>query len=150
MRIENRTYYIANDGSEWKTEEEALLRDSMFSRVENIMASLKPVPKDGNFEGYVQQYPSTIEEVKRRLLLVVLDSSWLAKDIRSCMAEKGWSQEEFTRNVHAAWFCRMLDGTRCPLSNAYYRLYRIDDQGREWNQPYFALNPGKGVQECIG
>lgn len=36
-----------------------------------------------------------------------------------------------------------------PIGSLLYRAYCIDSKDREWGQPYFALNEGKGEMKAI-
>jgi hypothetical protein len=60
--------------------------------------------------------------------------------------KKGQTDAELIA-CHPSWFCRMLDGGHAPLDRAYNRLCCIDEQNREWNQPYFAMNPPADARE---
>jgi hypothetical protein len=53
--------------------------------------------------------------------------------------------------VHSSYVGRLLGdyGIR-PLENAWYRFSCVDKQYREWGQPYFATNPDKGTNVCVG
>lgn len=48
------------------------------------------------------------------------------------------------------WIGRYFDdgGHNC-LYEAWSRLRCIDEKGREWGQPYYALNPEKGEQKSL-
>ncbi len=45
---------------------------------------------------------------------------------------------------------RFIDDSDCtPLKSAWWRLQCIDDKYREFNQPFYALNPDKAVMKEI-
>ena len=52
-----------------------------------------------------------------------------------------------TSQTHVSYIVRILGDLNSPLQKCYQRLYCINMvNGREWGQPYFALNPEKGKQ----
>lgn len=144
------TKYRSEDGSEFSTKDKAIERDKLIVDVKSIMAKLKPVPPECNWDGYVQQEPSVIQEVKERLFEIADREGILKWWIDDQFSKHGKTHSDLITQCHASWFSRMLDGGNAPLSNAYDRLCLIDENLREWNQPYFALNPDKGEQICRG
>ena len=144
------TRYQANDGSEWDTAEKAHKRDAMSSAVDSAMCLLRDVPSELNWEGFVQQDPETIREVKRRLFEIANVHGVLKWWIDSQQKEHSKTENDLAQNCHPSWFVRLLDGGSRPLGIAYGRLCAIDEHGREWNQPYYANNPPKGAVEVTG
>jgi hypothetical protein len=144
------TKYRANDGSEWDTYKDALVREHMIDFVDSAMAKLKTTPGDSNWEGYVQHDKNTIFQCKKELFEIANQEGVLKWWIDSQINEHGKTVNELIEACHPSWFGRMLDGGHAPLSVAYRRLMCIDDLYREWNQPYYAINPGSGKEECVG
>ena len=138
------TRYESEDGSTWKSRQDAWRRDSMIVDVAFVDKELPPV-KDAYYQfanggGYVQRKGETVRSVHKRLLAITetLIPDWF-RDQR----------EKFNTNfddVDPSWFHRMLDGFSPPVESAWSRLYCIDKKFREWGQPYYALNPDKGKQ----
>lgn len=142
------TMYEAEDGTRFGTLERAEQHDELCRVLEDVMAQLRPVP-EGDFgnerRGYVQQDPAAVRAVKVRLV-----------EIAAALPHMGWFQERLDAGEAAEVHPMSYGGrimSECaprPLGYAWSRLARIDDRGREWEQPYFALNPGKGCQHPYG
>ena len=140
----------AEDGSEWTTREKCAKRDAMIDDVDVAMCALKPHPSDSGWEGYVQHTPDTVMACKRRLFNIANQEGVLKWWIDKQKKDYGKTDKSLIEECHASWFCRMLDGTHMPLDRAYSRLHCIDEQLREWEQPYFAVNQGSGKNICVG
>lgn len=143
------TRYVANDGSEWRFEAQCLARDALIVKVADAMAELKSTPTDNNWEGYVQQDPDAIIRCRDKLFEIANTDDVLKSWIDRQCTTHGKTVRELAREVHPSWFGRLLDGGHEPLAKAYARLCAIDADYREWNQPYYALNPGTGADVCV-
>lgn len=138
--------YEAEDGKEFDSEKECLDYENLIARVNNIMKVLPPLPKDNgcrfsNGEGFVQHDKKTLRKVQIGLL----------KEIKKHVEHKWVEQTIEDENVHPSYVARLLDDySISPLSKAWYRFICTDKLGREWGQPYFANNPDKAKQVCIG
>lgn len=141
-----KTKYVAKDGSEWENEEGALNRENLIDEVNKIMQELKPTPTKLNWKGYIQQNPSVVESVKRKLYNIANRDGILKWWLDYQKTEHGNTDESLIK-CHPSWFCRMLDGSHTPLDKAYSRLWCIDDNCREYNQPYYALHPEEAGDE---
>lgn len=142
------TKYQANDGSEWKTKEDAEKRDILIVEVEAAMSPLQPNPgtiEFANGHGFVRQDVVAVANVRKNLYAIARRDGVLKWWIDQQKAQHGQTDEGLMA-VHPSWFSRMLDGAHRPLDRAYSRLCCIDDQYREWGQPYFASHPDKGEQ----
>lgn len=148
MKVETR--FVANDGSEWKEEIQCLLRDRMISEVNEAMMELKPTPTECNWKGFIQQDPRAVLRCKSRLYDIANKEGVLKWWIDGQKQNHGKTDKDLIVDTHPSWFGRMLDGGHAPLSNAYSRLCAIDSGCREWNQPYYAANPGTGEPVCVG
>jgi hypothetical protein len=109
--------------------------------VEEVLAKLKPRPASPEFfsgEGYVQQSPEVVEEVKRDLITRFRQDfpTWWAADVDPSAR-------------HISHFARRTEECGSALYNGFIRLYQIDSDSREWGQLYFALNPGEGEQREV-
>jgi hypothetical protein len=141
------TMYEAEDGSRFTDAGEAAKRDGILEAVAAVMAPLGVVPEhDGcdfeNGHGYYQHDPGTIRSV--RLALYELSKEKLRWWTDGQIENHGMTHERLALEVHPSWHLRMLDGSCRPLEKAWTRIYRIDSQGREWGQPYFADNTPSG------
>ena len=144
------TKYVADDGSEWGDEFAAKNRESLVLAVRDAMTFLKPTPNDLNWEGYVQQTPTLVLQCKCNLFAIANQDGILKCWIDRQKNDHGKTEEDLIVDCHPSWFGRILDGSCRPLETAYGRLCCIDEKCREWNQPYFALNPSKGRDVCVG
>lgn len=142
------TRYEADDGSVWKTEDEAIFRDTLSKKVKDAMAPLGSRPdlphcEFSNGGGYFHHHPSEVSEVKRSLLALVREYGWEWEGLKNATCPP--------EDVSPDWFARILDGERQgPLNRAYCRLMCLDADGREWGQPYYAMHPDEGTQLCLG
>ena len=148
--MEQITKWKANDGSEWDSQEKCIARGRMIEDVDRAMAVLKPHPTDLNWEGYVQHDQKTLLECKRALFKISNQEGVLKWWIDKQKVEHGKTEKDLIESCHPSHFCRMLDGGNRPLDRGYSRLCCIDENLREWNQPFFALNPEKGKDLCVG
>lgn len=148
--METITKYKAADGSEWNNPEDAEAREDMIRDVEHALNWLKPTPDDLNWKGYVQQPEEMVRKCREDLFSIANQEGVLKWWIDSQLNEHGTTKEELIHNAHPSWFGRMLDGGHEPLAKGYTRLCCIDSQLREWNQPYYAMNPGTGELTCVG
>lgn len=129
------TKYQANDGSEWTTAEDAEKRDSLHACVQEIMAPLGTTPE------YVQCGKGWVQHK--------LETVLTAKDgILDLCRELGY-HKNFPAFNHPGREChalgiigRVLSDDGGPLGSAWGRFGRIDEKGREHQQPYFAYTAG--------
>ena len=139
------TKYRANDGSEWASADEAIAREQQILMVNEAMRPLGERPDDegcrfSNGEGFRRHSLARVRQAKAALIALTRPhvSAWMDGQ------EKGYGRDMM--DVHPSWFLRMLDGASRPLERAWGRLSCIDDEGREWGQPYFASNPQEATQ----
>jgi|GEM_PF-2547955 len=138
------TQYQADDGSVWSTSAEAIFVDELIREVDAAMAPLYPIPETryGSFEGYYQQDLEVVAKC-RAALYRIADRDEILKYYFNIERDKGKTEAEILE-IPPSWWNRILDGSHKPLSSALYRLCRIDDTGREWEQQFFAMNPEQG------
>lgn len=127
------TKFQSDDGSEWTTPEQALARDRLCREVNEAMALLPPRPVDRTLdrgERFLQHNRDVVLRAKQ----AIVDLAW---------RETG--HEVFKHpaaDIHPFSVAgRVLDDSGSPLNRAWWRFMCIDDQWREWEQPYFARNP---------
>lgn len=141
--MEEITKYRAMDGSEWTTPEQALAHEQVIESVNAAMEPLGKRPDDCAFtngEGYIQHDKADV--LKSRLAIHDLAKAGpLKRWIEDQKAIHGKTDYQLAVEVHPSWQMRMLDGGCSPLECAYGRLLCIDDQCREWGQPYYASHP---------
>jgi len=137
--------YQADDGTVFSSMEQAEGHDALCAAITMVMASLLPTPK-GDFgndcRGYLQQNPTTVTAVKVRLceLAAAVGVDWFQEHLHEAA------------DIHPmSYGGRVM--SECgpkPLSYAWNRLSRIDEWGREWEQPFFALERERGCQYPYG
>ena len=145
------TMFEANDGTRFDSLERAETHDLVETTVATIMAVL-PDPPAGDFgndrRGYWQQNPTMVLKVRVALIELALElkvcNGWFNEHIE----ETGHKPEDFHPLGIAGRI--MSEGAPRPLDLAWHRLCRIDDRGREWEQPFFAINSEKGCQYPYG
>ena len=142
------TRYVSDDGIEWQDQQSAETRDKMVADVADAMSELKQTPGTGNWEGYVQQSAAAVQRCREKLFEIANVEGVLKWWIASQKADHGKTDADIIA-FHPSWMGRVLDG-QGPLSAAYSRLCAIDRQHREWDQPYYAQNPGEGKDVCVG
>lgn len=129
------THYQANDGTLWDVAEQAEKRDALVARIERAKALLTPRPSDVRFEnghGYVQQDPARVRLCKIDLLTIASELS--SYDV--------FRSNPDLVNPRGSIAGRIIDDMDHPvLYNAWYRLMCMDDEYREWGQPYYATHP---------
>lgn len=94
-----------------------------------------------NGHGYWQHRPEDVHKVKSAILSIA------ATDAPSFAATFDKIRAGFCRESHAT---RIID--ECcprPVWRAWHRLWCIDADGKEWGQPYFAMNPSEAEQVCL-
>jgi hypothetical protein len=137
------TKYQSIDGSEFDTEQKAEARDALCVRVNVAMLALGDTPQDvQNGKGWLQHDLETVNLAKDAIL-----------DI--CRAE-GFAKN-FTAFKSAGREChslsiigRILDDCGGPLNEAWNRFARIDTQGREHQQCYYAYTNGPSPEQvCV-
>lgn len=140
--METITKFKAIDGTEFTSETECLKYELLIKRVDEIMSLLPPTPKDdgcsfANGDGYIKHEKTELRNAQVKLLEICkeyIDHKWIQQSIDD-------------ETVHCSWVGRLLgDYGIKPLNNAWYRFSCVDNQSREWGQPYYANNPEKGKQ----
>jgi hypothetical protein len=132
------TKYRANDGTEFNSAERADQHDGIIVAVDRAMSHLTPRPKalEEN-KGYVQHTRLAVLRASTELFALArhrLGEEWVARQ-----KSLGHDEEEIAMHVKGI-YGRIADGC-APLDRAYTRLLCIDEQNREWQQPYYAINP---------
>ncbi len=93
-----------------------------------------------NGNGYVLHSLSRVNDAKRGIIRLAMDVFGENDDLIRAYARP--------QDIHWSHIAHLLDGCRWGNGSAG-RIYCIDAQGREWGQPYFALNEGKGKDICL-
>ncbi len=130
------TRYAASDGTVFQTASAADQHDSITARVEMAMLPLgvRPQALEDN-KGYFQHSALNVRRVQFALFEIARPrvEDWIARQI-----DNGHTEEDCAIHLKNS-YGRIADGC-APLDRAFTRLLCIDDQNREWQQPYFAIN----------
>lgn len=128
--------YQALDKTTFNTEEECVRYENLLNKVNKIMSKIGDKVKDkscefGNGGGYIQHNKEIVKKAQTDITNLAIKELKLDKDYK-----------------FGSFIGRYIDdsGVNC-IKEAYCRLQCIDNKGREWGQPYFAINPDKGVQK---
>ena len=106
------------------------------------MALLSPTPKDdgcsfANGDGYIKHDKAKLRNAQIQILKLCkerIDHKWIQQTIED-------------ESVHPSYVGRLIDDYNIrPLNKAWFRFMCVDNQNREWGQPYYANNPEKGKQ----
>jgi hypothetical protein len=128
--IETITKYRAKDGSEWQTLDKAMEREALCFTVDDAMAPLGPAIRITN-HNYFQHQPPTVIACRAAILKLA------AKQF----PDYDVFRHEPPQEVHPMSIAgRILDDCGGPIDTAWRRFMRIDELGREWEQPYYARN----------
>jgi hypothetical protein len=124
--------FQAEDGSRFENLKEAKKYEAILNQV-NAIPFLNYEDDNCSFAnggGYIQQSKGIIKMAEDKLL--ELANEWFKP-------EKPFTNP---RGIVGRYCC---DSNMKALNRLYSRLQCIDSEGREWGQPYFANNPGKGT-----
>lgn len=126
--MEKITIYKALDGTRFDSEKDCLSYEELINQTEQIMKKLGKAPDNLGFVnggGYVQRSIEDVNKAKEELVRL--------------------SEKKFNQCLDFDFVGRYAEGYKC-LYYAWHRLSSIDKKGREWGQPYYAINPGQGKQ----
>lgn len=131
--------YKSDSGREFSTPQDAMVADALFAIQNEVNKMLPSAIDDGcDFEnggGYVQQSEADIIAFKhgmRRLIVMEFGEN--------SATLKRWDENP------CGFVGRYLDDSGSDTYRLYLRLCCIDDQRREWGQPFYAINPEQGTQ----
>lgn len=131
------TRYQSDSGRIYDTREKAMTQDVLFAEQNNVSRLLPQAIDDScSFEnggGYVQHTQEDIVAFKhgiRRLLVMEFHEG--------SGVVKAWDAGEID------FVGRYLDGSNSNTYRLFMRFYSTGDDLREWGQPYYRINPGKG------
>lgn len=130
--------YKAIDGREFDFEEECEKHERLLVQIERAIKPLGSPPKEdgcsfANGGGYLQHDLPTVEAVK----LALIDLAAVPENVKEGVR---------TRPASHSIIGRYLDDGDSPVRKGWYRLMCIDEQGREWGQPFYALHPEQATQ----
>ena len=138
------TKYLSNDGCEFNDAAECANYEAEAEEIAKIVQRLPPSPKVTGFsngEGYLQHDRETFLRVQADLARLVRKHF---KDKYS-LPHIDWTINA-DRPAGMTSIGRLIDdGMGKAMRHAWFRICCVDNEFREWGQPFFAINPGKGT-----
>ena len=137
------TKYQAYDGTEFREPDACLAYETNCRAADDIVSRLPERPEDLDFSnggGYIQHDPAVWHSVRRDLLIQANKEcplAWFTQSLENTDADPGGA----ARGIDECCTKRLRD--------AWHRIWCTDKTYREWGQPYYALNPGKGTQKRL-
>lgn len=113
------TVYVANDDSRFDTEGAAVAREELIAMCAEATAFLVPKPPNDGCAFFNGNGYRQQPTGSREKLWAFLQSQGVNRDCSG------------------------------PIGELLHRMHCIDLNDREWGQPYFALNPGKGKMVAL-
>ena len=134
--MERISLFKTADGKTFSTPEEALEYESIMREVQDfLLAFAENEDIDfSNGDEYIQHPSGTRDRMEKKL--VELSNRWFTPD------------EPFTAFTY--YLGRLINdnGIKC-LNHLLYRVMCIDNEDKEWGQPYYALNKGTGKDKKL-
>lgn len=136
------TRYQSNDGKIWEDAMNAQKRDN---QIELTKIAMKPLDtgsldiNNSNSRGYIIHKMENIRTTKKSLI-----------ELSKSNLPEGWLENSSVTpmDIHPSYFARFIDNDG-PLSRAWSRMCCIDDEGKEYGQMFYAINPDKADGGCI-
>ena len=137
--METITKFVADDGSEHTTADSARERDNLVLAVNRIMDPLGSTPEAvERGKGWVQHDPEVVLRCRDGIFS-------LAKTEGVLGDRQGPGRDYHPLSIVG----RILDDGGGPLAYAWSRFCRIDEQGREHQQCYFAYTAGPAPEHTM-
>lgn len=142
------TKYQSDSGEVWNTAEDASAADAVGLLMAQFIAPLGPEADDegckfANGGGYIQHDPEVVVAARAEIVkfLRLGPLKWVFKGHEEVRDEEWQTGSILGRCID--------DSHNLPraVKDAWYRLHRIDEKGREWGQPYFTFHPEKAEQK---
>ena len=139
--MEEIRMFRASDGTLFSAKEECAGYEKIATEIDRIMSVLPKEPRDGkchfaNGGGYIQLDWRDLKYVVVNLAYTYLqqnpDSRW--HDMLSGTPTELWR--------HRQAIARSMQDSQ--FYSPWYRLMCVDENYRQWGQPYYASNPGTG------
>lgn len=137
--MEKILMFKSNDGELFKTKQKCENHETKINKIKKVMSTLNELPKKNNCnfangDGFVRQ---NIEVVCKAMIDIV--------NIAGIKKHPDFISNPF--NCRRGSIGRYIDDSgNSILYRAWYRFMCMDDECREWGQPYYAINPDKGQQ----
>ena len=127
------TRFEAFDGETFDTKLECSTHEKRENAIKKTMSELASRPKDSNFsngDGYVQQDRVKVEKAMIEIVKIsgIEQSPEFRKNPFACR-----------HGIIGRYLCDGADSGSC--YSAWGRFMCMDEEYREWGQPYFAVHP---------
>lgn len=138
MKITSR--FETKDGKLFADEGEAIKWERLIDDCASAVKPLGTLRPDSNGANYVQHDAATVLAVKTALLEIAKPYFLNTPHFQGDPAK-----------IHPMGVVgRYIDDSDLrPLNSVWWMISVIDDEGREWGQPFYALNPGGGKLVCL-
>lgn len=133
------TVYEAFDGTRFDAAVFCQRYEDRLAYFNKLMAKLTPRPDDMEHGTFIRQNIDTVWWLRA----MVIDESCLSEALKAKVTPLIESRALPQLSIAG----RYLDDVDPLAYSAWSRLTCIDSEGREWEQPYFAVNPGHGYGE---
>lgn len=139
--------YQADDGTIFPTKELCIKHEYICKILDVYMSKLPALPTDddcsfANGQGYIQHNLDDVREVQN--LIVKFAGDYAEHTAIDNVIKNGVTDS----NIHTVTFV-INNYTPTPFMGVWTRFMCIDKSGREWGQPYFALNPDKAIAKRL-
>jgi len=130
--------WIANDGTEFHSQQQCIDYEHLCVEVESIMDALPKVEIRG--EGYFQHNPGVVLNAQRQIVEIFERVRPGLKDYHT----------EWARNATVPAGMTLIgryidDAGPGPIRKAWWRFQKMDRKFREYEQPYYAIMADKGL-----
>jgi hypothetical protein len=130
--------WIADDGTEFITPDQAIAHDKLCVEIAAIMSRLVSAEISG--PGFIQQDPVAVLNVQHSLVMIFERLFPRMVDAHTEFARNA------TRPAGMTLIGRYMDDCAPgPLNTAWRRIMRMDSKFREYEQPYYAIQADKRI-----
>lgn len=142
------TKYVCDyDGKEFDADYECFEYEKKCGLVEQTMKALEPRKlRETSFlngEGYIQHDKDAVISARNNMYVLSLLFCGECKSLREAISSAVSNSCSPNNTIVSRW---ISDSNSDYYRQCFNRFLCIDDQGREWGQPYFANNPHEAKQ----
>jgi hypothetical protein len=144
--MEQVTKFKAVDGKLFDTEHECCKYELMLSSIDLAMSLLCPRPDDSNFingEGYVQQEKEKVETAMREIVKIS------GIDLKDFDSIGNFNENPFSYRDSAIGMTFNEITATTVYYREWYRFMCMDNDYREWGEPYYSRYPEKRIHKKL-
>ena len=135
--------YVADDGSEFESEQQCVEYEDLAKEVNDLLALLPERPSNCDFSnggGYIQHDKDIFLNMREALLKIVMRYS-----------THRWIREALEKpEVHPSWVGRIInDSCPRPIRSAWDRIHCTSKDFKEYGQPYYAYHQEEAENVCL-